>query len=781
MSNSLQHTTLRQWIENARRETAIDPGPTSRVARRDFLKGIAAGSLVILTAKNGDTIAARADDLGTDDSLSPSLFVAIEPDGTVKILAHRSEMGTGIRTALPRVLADELGADWNKVVIVQAKGDRRLGDQNTDGSNSIRFFYKTMRVAGATARTMLEQAAANQWGVNATKVSTNNHTVYLNGVKKKLEFHQLVEDAIKLRTPEPADLRFKSPNDFQYIGKKFPIADLDDILTGKAEFGIDARIDGQAFAVIARCPVVGGVVESYDAETAKAIPGVIDTIELPRFQGAPLFQQLGGIAVIAESTWAAWKGRDALKIIWQEGPNADYDTEKFIATLKDTVKANGQVMRNQGDAVTAIADSDRKVSATYSVPHLSHAPMETTCAVADVKTNEAGDVLSCYLKAATQNPQAVQQAVGPALGIPNDQVHCDVTLLGAGFGRKSKPDYCVEAARLSRILKRPVHVTWTREDDFRHDYFHTISAVHCEAGLDTHGKPTGWLMRAAYPTIASTFAPGADAPATWEAEMGLTDLPYDVPNVRVEVGKAKAHTRIGWLRAVCHIFQNFAVSSFADELAHAAKADPFKFLLNTLGDDRHLDLAALKLGNRGADPKEYPYDIGRLKNVLTRAANNSSWERHAQLPKGKGMGIACCRSFLGYTGHVVEVSVSQEGVVSVENVWCSIDSGTIVSLDRVHAQVEGATIMGISQAMYGEMPMKNGSAIHSNFDGFQVAKMIDAPKAIHVDIVKNDAAPGGVGETGIGSFAPALCNAIFAATGKRIRDLPIKNHDLSWS
>jgi isoquinoline 1-oxidoreductase beta subunit len=781
MNNPLQQLTLRQLIDKSRVETEVKIPLGSAILRRDFLKGIAAGSLVILTATDGTTTVAASDDLATDKNLSPSLFVAIEPDGTVQILAHRSEMGTGIRTALPRVLADELGADWNKVVIRQARGDKRLGDQNTDGSNSIRFFYKTMRMAGAMARTMLQQAAAKQWGVDADRCTTKNNQVVLKGTKKSIAFSKLVAVAIKLKTPNPETLKFKSSDEFQYIGKNFPITDLDDILTGKAVFGIDARIDGQVYAVIARCPVVGGVALSYDADAAKKVPGVIAVIDLPRFQGAPLFQQLGGVAVVATGTWAAWQGRDALKVKWDEGPNATYDTEAFSAALKETVSKTGQTLRSQGDAAGAIAKADTQVSATYSVPHLSHAPMETTCAVADVKTNDKGDVTSCYLKAATQNPQAVQQAVGPAMGIPNEQVYCDVTLLGAGFGRKSKPDYCVEAAWLSRILKKPVHVTWTREDDFRHDYFHTISAVHCEAGLDAAGKPVGWLMRGAYPSITSTFAVGADTPATWEAEMGLTDLPYNVPNIQVEVGKAKAHTRIGWLRAVCHIFQNFAVSSFADELAQAAGVDPYEYLLDILGNDRHLDLAALKLGNRGANPNEYPYDIGRLKNVLSRTVKHSKWARHADLPQGQGMGVACCRSFLGYTAHVVEVTVTKEGDVSVDRVWCSIDSGTIVSPDRVYAQVEGAAIMGISQAMFGEMPMKNGKAVHSNFDGFRVARMTDAPQEINIDIITSDAAPGGVGETGIGSFAPALCNAIFAATGKRVRDLPIKNHDLSWT
>jgi isoquinoline 1-oxidoreductase beta subunit len=276
-------------------------------------------------------------------------------------------MGTGIRTALPRVLADELGADWDKVVIRQAKGDKRLGDQNTDGSNSIRFFYKTMRIAGAMARTMLQQAAAQQWNVDTNRCTTKNNQVLLKGTKKSINFSKLVAAALQLTAPKPEALKFKSADEFQYIGKNFPITDLADILTGKAVFGIDARIDGQVYAVIARCPVVGGVVSSYDAEAAKKVPGVIDVIDLPKFQGAPLFQQLGGVAVIATGTWAAWQGRDALNVKWDEGPNATYDTEAFSAALKETVNKTGQTLRSQGDATGVIAKAATKVSATYSV------------------------------------------------------------------------------------------------------------------------------------------------------------------------------------------------------------------------------------------------------------------------------------------------------------------------------------------------------------------------------------------------------------------------------
>ena len=744
------------------------------LSRRGFLASLAAGSMVLAGRANGLGLVKGAEDL----DFEPDLFVSIAPDGTVSILAHRSEMGTGIRTSLPMVVADELGADWERVVVRQAIGDERLGSQNTDGSRSIRRFYERMRIVGATARTMLERAAAQTWGVDPRQCKTAEHGV-TGPSGQRLGFGELVETARTLEVPSEDALTFRPASERRYVGRDIPITDLDDIVTGRATFGIDARREGQVYAMIERSPVLGGKVVSLDDSQARAVPGVVDVIQLPDFEAPHGFQALGGVAVVANSTWAALRGRRALRIEWGDSEHSSYDSRAFAKELRAEAQKPGKVWRTQGDVDKAFAeaDPDSVFEADYHVPHLAHASMEPPCAVAHVTKGTDGQPVSIEVWAPTQNPQAAQEQLAATFGLDKVNLIVNVTLLGGGFGRKSKPDYIVEAALLSDRLDRPVQVTWTREDDIRNDYFHTVAAVHMKAAVKPDGSPAAWLQRSAYPTIFSTFVPGANEATAMEHGLGFTDVPYDVPSLRVESGRAENHVRIGWLRSVAHIYHAFAVCSFPDELAHRAGRDPYEYLMELLGEPRIMGLDGVDYPNHDEPLDRYPIDVGRLRRVTERVAELADWGK--SLPKGRAQGIACHRSFLSYCANVVEVEVAPDGSISIPHVHVVLDAGTVVHPDRVRAQLEGAAVFGASLALYGRITARRGAIEQSNFHDYPMTRIYDAPREITVEIVESDELPAGVGEVGVPPFAPALCNAIFAATGKRIRELPVSRHDLS--
>jgi len=748
------------------------------LSRRHFLAGLGAGSLVLAAELGAVPRVVRV--IGDAPlAFEPDLFVAIEPDGAVRIVAHRSEMGTGIRTSLPMVVADELGADWSRVGIEQAPGDARYGSQNTDGSRSVRRFFDRMRIAGATARHMLEQAAATRWGVPVERLKSHDHAVHDPQTGERLDFAALVADAAALEVPSEEALTFKPRSEWRYVGTDVPLYDLDGIVRGEAEFGTDVRREGQLYAVVVRAPVLGAAPTSYDAAAAKAMPGVAGVVELPTFTPPHGFQALGGIAVLADSTWRAMQARDVLAVQWGDSPHASFDSASFESTLRDAARTPGTVWRETGDVDASFAQADAVHEADYYVPLLAHASMEPPCALADVRTDADGKVISCEIWAPTQNPQAAQGALADALGIAAEDALVHVTLLGGGFGRKSKPDYVVEAALLSKATGRPVHLTWTREDDIRHDYFHTVGAVHMKAAHDARGMPSAWLQRSAFPPIGSTFAVGATEGSAGEMSLGFTDVPYAAPNLRVENSPAEAHVRIGWLRSVAHVYHAFGVCSFPDELAHKAGRDPYGHLMELLGEDRLLDLDGVDYPNHGEPLERYPFDVGRLRRVTARVAELAEWGR--ELPRGRALGIACHRSFLSYCANVVEVDVSRDGTVRIPRVWVVLDAGTVVNPDRVKSQMEGAAVFGASLALYGEITAKDGRVEQSNFTDYRLASMRDAPLEIVTEVVSSDALPGGVGEVGVPPFAPALCNAIHAAIGKRIRRLPLSGHDLSWS
>jgi len=746
-----------------------------RISRREFLQrtGQAGGGLVFALSvgagcsRTPDTDAAPVSAAATD-AFMPNVYVNIRTDGIVEIVCHRSEMGQGIRTCLPQVIADELDADWDRIELKQALGDEKYGDQNTDGSTSIRRHFDLLRGAGATAREMLIAAAAAEWGVPASECATREHAVHHEASGRSAGYGDLVALTDGVAAPESPT--FKDPANYRYIGKSLDTIDGFAMSVGAANYGIDTTLPGMLHASIERCPTHGGAVAAFDATAAKAVPGVVDVIRLPDPEAgkAPGFLPLGGIAVLATNTWSAMQGRAALEIEWAPGPNGAYDSEKYREELAASSQKEGRIVLDRGDVAGALASAARTHSADYYAPHLAQAPMEPPAALAQVG-DDGCDVWSC-----TQNPQATRDTVAGLLGIDKTRVRAHVTLLGGGFGRKSKPDFAAEAAWLSRESGQPVKVTWTREDDLRHGYFHSVSAQHLEAGLDGAGKVTGWHHRTAFPSIGSTFDVNAAGPSGGELGLGFTDIPYAIPNLRMEACDAKPHVRIGWLRSVCNIYHAFAISSFADELAHLAKTDPPAFLKQLLGEPRRVDPAddGAEYGNYGQGLDTHPIDTGRIAQVLDTVAGMAGWGR--RMPPGSGLGIAVHRSFLSTVGVVAEVAADTDGRMRVVEMWMAIDAGLVVNPDRVKAQLEGAGIFGMSLALHGEMSATDGAIVQGNFDTYPVVRMSEAPRAIHTHILPVDAPPGGVGEPGVPPVAPAIANAWFAATGSRLREMPFR-------
>ncbi len=621
---------------------------------------------------------------------------------------------------------------------------------------------------------MLVSAAAAQWNVPAGECAAQNHEVVHQASGRRLAYGALVPAAAKLPVPKAEDLQFKPKSAWRFVGKDTAIYDQTDIVTGKAQFGHDVFRDGMVHASIEHPPVFGGSVRRVDDSEALKVRGVQQTVTLDALAMPYLFKPLGGVAVIADSTWAAFQGRRAA-----EGRMAGRRARQLrVAALQGADAADrgaarqGRAQSRQRGRGVRQGRQDARGDAT-TTPMLAHASMEPPTAVADFKDGKV------TIWAPTQNPQAVQETVAAAVGIDKKDVTCHVTLLGGGFGRKSKPDYTAEAAVLSKRLGKPVKVVWTREDDIRFDYYHTPAVVYHKASVDEKGRPTAWLQRSVFPPIAAMFDEKAQHGAGFELDMGLTDLPFDVPNIRAENGAAEAHVRIGWFRSVSNIYHAFAAHSFADELAHAAGRDPLEFLLELLGPGKVIDLKAqgVDYSNYGAPLDRYPVDSRRLRRVLEVAGERAGWANRAR-GNGRGMGIAAHRSFNSYVASVVEVEIDSRGVLRVPRIEQVVDAGTIVNPDRVRSQFEGAAVMALGLARSGEISALNGRIRQSNFNDFQVARMNDAPLVTNVHFIDSDALPTGVGEPGVPPVLAALGNAIFAATGKRIRELPLSRQKL---
>ncbi|MHC8365874.1 xanthine dehydrogenase family protein molybdopterin-binding subunit [Pseudomonas sp. ZT5P21] len=758
----------------------------SNLSRRGFLKGVGASSALVIAASWGwqDAFAAEKEKKFGADGMpngwidDPKVYVSIAADGTVTVVCNRSEMGQGVRTSLTMVVADELDADWAMVKVQQAPGDEaRFGNQDTDGSRSMRHWFEPMRRCGAAARTMLEQAAAEHWKVPVSECHAQLHKVLHKPTGRELGYGALAAAAGALAVPARDSVRLKEPSEFRYIGKEGTKAiDGADIVNGRAIYGADVHVDGMLYATIARPAVYGGKVKSVDDSAALKVPGVIKVIQI---EGRPLpseFQPLGGVAVVASNTWAALKGRDALKIEWDDGPHASYDSIAYRKEIEAASLKPGKVVRNTGNIDEAMGSAASTLEASYYLPHLTQAPMEPMVAIARFQDGV------CEAWAPSQAPQVTRKRIGERLGIPFEKVTINVTLLGGGFGRKSKPDFIIEAAILAKEFPgKAVRVQWTREDDIHSSYFHTVSAEYLKASLNKDGLPSGWLHRTVAPSITALFAPGMTHEAAFELGMGFTNMAYAIPNVRLENPEAAIHTRVGWYRSVSNIPHGFAIQSFVDELAHKAGEDPLKYQIKLLGPDRQIDPRTLsEEWNYGESPERYPIDTGRMRTVLETAAKAAGWGR--ELPKGRGLGLAVHYSFVTYVAAVIEVEVKDDGTLIVHKADIAVDCGPQINPERIRSQFEGACVMGLGNAVLGEISYKDGKVQQDNFHMYEVARMSLAPKevAVHLVTPPGNVPLGGVGEPGVPPIAPALCNAIFAATGKRIRDLPVRYQLQGW-
>ncbi|WP_374764409.1 xanthine dehydrogenase family protein molybdopterin-binding subunit [Yunchengibacter salinarum] len=738
--------------------------------RRGVLQGlVAAGGLVLAAPVFADKV--RAEATGKAGKLATSAYLALDVDGTAHIYVHRVEMGQGSRTGLPQIVADELGAAWDRLHLVPAYGDKKFGDQNTDGSTSIRKFYEAFRRTGAAARMMLERAAADAWGVSPDRVRAANHTLTNLDSGETAPFADFVAAAARLDVPKDDALVFRKPSERAYVGKPKRIVDMMDIVTGQTRFGQDAVMEDMLYAVAARPDELDARLDGYDREAALAVPGVEAVMELPS-SGLPVaFNPMGGVAVLATNTHAAMKGREALKARFKKGRFKDWSTEAEEKALWQSIDGESETKRDRGDVDAAMADAAESHSADYFVPYHSHVPMEPPAALAFWQDDGDGRK-RLHIHAPCQDPQAVQSTVAPFVDEKAEDIYVEATLLGGAFGRKSKPDFCAEAAVLAKQAGRPVKMVWTREDDVMHDYYHAIAAQRVQAGLDGEGRVTAYRHKAVYPSIGWTFSTDNKGPADFELSLGLLDVPFETPNLRIERGFHTNSTRIGWLRSVNNIQQAFAIGSFVDELAHKRGVDPVDQWLEMIGSDRVVDPKAegAPYSNYGEDPARFPIQTARLKGVLKKAADMAGWGRDPG--ENRGLGIAVHRSFVSYVACAMEVVVDN-GQLSIPRAWMAVDCGLAINPDRVRAQMEGAVVFALSHALYGEITAKDGVIQQDNFDSYRIARISDAPEVETAIMPMDDQPPGGVGEPGVPPVAPALANAIFQATGKRLRRLPV--------
>ncbi|HEX5437972.1 MAG TPA: xanthine dehydrogenase family protein molybdopterin-binding subunit [Gemmatimonadaceae bacterium] len=719
-------------------------GASSQLSRRDFLKTgatIGAGLTIAFYLPSRLTALAFGETPSDAGVFAPNGWVHIGTDGVVTLTVDKSEMGQGVNTALPMLIAEELDVDFDNVragatPVNPAGWARRMG---TGGSSSVRGSYDMLRKVGATARAMLVAAAAQQWGVDASGCRTEHGAVIHTATKRTLAYGQLAQRAATL--PVPSDPPLKDPKDFRLLGTPVPRTDTPLKVNGTAQFGIDTRRPGMLYASIERSPAFGGTVKHVDDSRAKGMPGVRRVVTIGQ---TPDERKVGrtqnGVAVVADHYWQAYTARRALHVEWNPGPNGSLDSAGIHAQLAELAEKPGVQARKEGDAEAAMTGAARTVKAVYEVPYLAHATMEPMNCTADVRPD------GCDVWAPTQGQSGTQRAAAAITGLPVEKVRVHTTFLGGGFGRRSETDFVSEAVRLSKELGAPVQVIFSREDDVRYDFYRPTTYNRFAAALDAGGNPVAWTHRIVGPSIAVSKGRHPRNGIDGSLVEGAANVPYGIPNILVEQTIADLPIPLGYWRSVGNSHNSFVTEAFFDEMAHAAGKDPYELRRALLRDQpRHL-------------------------RVLDLAAEKAGWGK--RLPEGRSRGIAVAEAFGSYVAEVAEISLARDGKPTVHRVVCAVDCGPIVNPNTIEAQMAGGIVYGLSAALYGEITIDHGGVRQGNFDGYPVVRMNEMP-AVEVHIVRSTDKQGGIGEPGVPPIAPAVTNAILAATGTPVRQLPI--------